>query len=128
MNASYDTWPVVRIGICHGFLLLALAALLVPPGSLDAWGLLLGGLFMGVNFLLLSFGIRWLLSPFAEKGRIRTGILLLALKMLLFLGLLSALFFRVRLHAMSFAVGVFSLLAAIVIERVWAFLRRPCEG
>lgn len=94
MNAlSYD-WPVLRIEVCHGFLLLALAALLVPPGSLDAWGLLLGGLFMGVNFLLLSFGIRWLLSPFAAKGRIRAGIVLLVLKMLLFLGLLSALFFE----------------------------------
>ena len=128
MNASSYGWPVLRIEICHGFLLFALAALLVPRGSLDAWGLLLGGLFMGVNFLLLSFGIRWLLSPFAARGRIRAGIVLLVLKMLLFLGLLSALFFRIRLNATSFAVGVSSLLAAVVIERVWTFFFNPSEG
>ncbi len=128
MNAPDYAWPVLRIEICHGFLLVALAGLLVPPGSLDAWGLFLGGLFMAVNFLLLSFGIRWLLSPFAAKGRIRAGIALLVLKMILFLGLLSALFSGVKLHATSFAVGVSSLLAAVVVERVWTFFRNPCEG
>ncbi len=128
MMASFYGWPVLRIELCHGFLLLALVAFFVPPGSLDAWGLLLGGLFMGTNFLLLSYGIRWLLSPFAAQGRIRAGIILLALKMVLFLGLLAVLFLRIRVSAISFAVGVSSLLAAILIERLWACFFTPCEG
>ncbi len=128
MNTESYGSPVLRIELWHALLLLALLALLVPLGALDAWGLLSGGLFMGVNFLLLSCGIRWILSPFSAKGRIRAGIFLLALKMLLFLGLISAVFFRFRLDAGSFAVGVSTLLAAIVIEQVWALFFNNCEG
>ncbi len=75
---------------------------------------------MGVNFLLLSFGIRLVLKPFASKGRIKTGIVLLILKMVLFLGLVSALLFRIRLDPLSFTLGFTSLLIAVVAERVWA--------
>lgn len=112
--------PVLVIEMWHGILLLALVLLLVPMRILEPWALLLGGLFMGVNFLLLSYGIRWVLTPFAAKGRVRAGILLLLLKFALLLGLISTLFLRFKLDAPSFAVGVSSLLAAIVVERIWA--------
>jgi len=112
--------PILRIELWHGFLLAALIAVLVPLRALDAWAFLLGGLFMGVNFLLLGYGVQRLLSAFAVKGRVRAGIVLLVLKFVLFLGLLSGLIFRVQLDARSFAIGVSSLLAAIILERLWA--------
>jgi len=74
---------------------------------------------MGVNFLLLSFGIYWLLTPFAGKGRIKTGVALLALKLGLFLGLLSLLLLRSDLDPLSFTLGFSSLLVAIVVDRLW---------
>jgi hypothetical protein len=76
---------------------------------------------MGVNFLLLSCGIRWVLTPFAGRGRIKTGIVLLMLKMILFLGLVSTLFLRIQLDPLSFTFGFSSLLMAIVLDRLWAF-------
>jgi hypothetical protein len=75
---------------------------------------------MGVNFVLLTYGIRWVLAPFAGRGRIKTGIALLVLKMTLFLGLGSLLLFRVSLDPLSFALGFTSLLVAITFERIWA--------
>ena len=112
---------VLRIESWHGLLVLAMLALLVPAGILEPWALSLGGLFMGVNFLLLGCGIRWLLTPFAAKGRLRAGIFFLLLKFALFLGLVLALFLRVQLDVPSFAVGVTCLLVAIVMERLWAY-------
>jgi hypothetical protein len=80
--------------------------------------LLVGGVFMGVNFLLLSFGIGWVLTPLAGKGRIKAGVGLLVLKLLIFLGLLSLLFFRFEMDALSFALGFSTLLVAMIIEAV----------
>lgn len=113
---------VLWIEVCHGLLLLGLYSLLVPLRLLEPWALLFGGLFMAVNFFLLGFGIRWALAPFAAKGRVRLGVCLLVLKLMLFLGLISLLFFRMPIDAPSFAVGVSSLLLAIVVERsLWAW-------
>ena len=69
---------------------------------------------MGVNFLLLGFGIQYVLNPFAGKGRVRSGILLLTLKLVLFLGLLSAMFLKFQFDAISFALGLTCLLVAAV--------------
>lgn len=112
---------VLRIELWHGFLLLALMVLLVPMRILEPRDLLIGGLFMGLNFFLLSCGIRWVLTPFAAKGRARTGIFLLVLKFVLFLGSASALFLQVKMDAPSFAVGVTCLLIAIVVDGLWAY-------
>lgn len=94
---------------------------LLPTRLIEPWALSVGAIFMGVNFLLLSCGIRWVLTPFAEKGRVRTGMVLLVLKLLLFLGLVSVLLLRIELDPLSFAVGFSSLLVAIVVDRLWAF-------
>lgn len=116
---------IVRIELYHGLLVFTLL-LLVPARLLDPGGLLLGGLFMGLNFLLLSQGILWALTPFAEKGRVLTGVFLLIIKLILFLGLLLVLFFRVHFDPLSFAVGISSLLAAIVLHGIWSY--QSCQG
>jgi len=58
------------------------------------------------------------LTPLAGKGRVKAGVGLLVLKIMLFLGLLSAVFFHFELDAISFALGFTTLLIAIVIEAV----------
>lgn len=120
MRMAAIVTPVLRIEVWHGVLLLGLWFLLLPLGLLDPLALFLGGLFMGINFLLLSYAIRYLLAPLAEKRRVRVGALLLVLKLLLLLGLVSALFLKIEIDAASFAAGVTCLLLAIVGERVWA--------
>ncbi|MFB3092712.1 MAG: hypothetical protein ACE1ZD_05860, partial [Dehalococcoidia bacterium] len=80
--------------------------MLVPLGVIEPYSLVIGGLFMGVNFLLLGLGIRWVLTPFAGKGKVRTGVFLLTVKLVLFMGLLSAFFLKFPFDALSFALGV----------------------
>jgi hypothetical protein len=105
-----------RIELWHVLLLFTLAVTLGRTQYLDLTALLVGGAFMGVNFLLLGFGVAWLLRPLASKGKIKAGISLLVLKILIFLGLLLVLFFRIQLDAISFAVGFSTLLVAILLE------------
>jgi len=107
---------ILRIELWHGALLLVLLAVLGPQRFIDPLALLAGGLFMGVNFILLSLGIAWVLMPFAGKGRVKAGVGLLAVKIIIFLALLSALFFKFNLDALSFALGFSTLILAIVIE------------
>ena len=109
---------ILRIELWHGALLLVLLAALGPQRFVDPVALLAGGLFMGVNFILLSLGIAWVLMPFAGKGRVKAGVGLLALKIIIFLALLSALFFKFSLDALSFSLGFSTLILAIVIEAV----------
>lgn len=109
---------ILRIELWHTILLLGLGATLGRSSFIDVTALLVGGAFMGVNFLLLSFGIAWVLTPMAGKGRIKAGVGLLVLKLLIFLGLLSALFFRFEMDALSFALGFSTLLVGIIIEAV----------
>jgi hypothetical protein len=121
--------PIFWIELWHGVLVLALLALLVPLEILEPWGLLLGGLFMGVNFFLLSYGVRLALSPLAGQGRVRMGVCLLTLKMILLLGLISFLFVGVPLDALSFAAGVSSLLVAVVLQGSWShYAHREVAG
>ena len=107
---------IIRIELWHGILLLVLLAVLGPAKWIDPAALLAGGIFMGVNFLLLSLGIAWVLTPLAGEGRIKAGIGLLILKIVVFLALLTTLFFRFDLDAISFALGFSTLIVAIVLE------------
>jgi hypothetical protein len=109
---------ILRIELWHGILLLVLLAGLGPSAMIDPTALLLGGVFMGVNFLLLSLGVAWVLTPLAGKGRIKAGIGLLVLKIVIFLGLLTTLFYRLDLDAVSFALGFSSLIIAIFLEAI----------
>jgi hypothetical protein len=114
---------ILRIELWHGILLLVLLAILGPAKWIEPAALLAGGIFMGVNFLLLSLGIAWVLTPLAGKGRIRAGVGLLILKIVIFLALLTMLFFRFDLDAVSFALGFSTLILAIVLETVTRTVR-----
>lgn len=109
---------LLRIELWHGIFLLVLLAVLAPTKSVDPTALLAGGIFMGINFLLLGFGVAWLLTPLAGKGRVKAGIGLLILKIAIFLALLMTLFFRFDLDAISFALGFSTLILAIVLESI----------
>ena len=109
---------ILRIELWHTILLLSLLATLGRAKFVDPTALIVGGVFMGVNFLLLSFGVAWMLTPLAGKGRVKAGVGLLVLKIVIFLGLLSAVFFHFEIDAISFSLGFSTLLIAIVFEAV----------
>jgi hypothetical protein len=121
---------ILRIELWHGILLAVLLAMLGQSSLLDPMALIAGGVFMGVNFLLLAYGIAWILRPLAGKGRVKTGVGLLILKIAIFLGLLSTVFFRFELDAVSFAAGFSTLIIAIVFEtiRVAGKVGAPSNG
>ena len=107
---------ILRIELWHLTLLVTMAVIFARIGTVDLTSLIAGGLFMGINFLLLSFGVAWLLTPMASKGRIKAGVGLLVLKLAIFLGLLTTVFFRFNLDALSFALGFSTLIGAIFFE------------
>jgi hypothetical protein len=115
-NASKRT--IQRIELWHGILVLALLATLGQMGMIEPMALLMGGVFMGANFFLLSYGVAWLIAPLAGKGRLKIGIALLILKVVIFLALLTTVFFRFEIDAVSFSVGFSSLPVAILIETI----------
>jgi len=110
------TGAIVRIELWHGLLLAGLLLALGPFRLIEPWAFVAGGLFMGVNFLLLSFGVRWVLARSPGKWRRRAAIFFLAVKFLGFLGLVGVVFFRFRFDAISFALGFSTLLVAILLE------------
>ena len=114
---------ILRIELWHVAMLLALLVALAPGKLIEPEGLLIGGLFMGINFLLLSYGVAWVLMPLAGKGRVKAGVGLLILKIAMFLALLATLFFRVQVDALSFALGFSTLLLAILVETIRTRIR-----
>jgi hypothetical protein len=110
---------VVRIELLQLLLIAGLWLAFVPARLVQPGALFAGAVFMGMNFLLLSCGTKWVLTPFAGKGRVRAGVFLLILKTGLFLGLVSALLLRIHVDPLSFTIGFSSLLIAIVVERLW---------
>lgn len=116
MSMGSPATAILRIELWHGLLLLCLLLVLAPVRLIEPWALLFGGTFMGVNFLLLSYGAGWALVRLAGKGKVKAGILFLLLKFVGFLGLLTLLFLRVKFDAISFSLGFSTLLLAIVVE------------
>ena len=111
--------PVLRVEAWHALLALALAVTLAPLDILEPMGVLLGAVFMGVNFLLLGYGIRWVITPFASRGRVRAGIFLLIFKFVFLLGASWFVLTRISPDAVSFAVGVTCLVLAIFLDRLY---------
>jgi hypothetical protein len=107
---------ILRIELWQFIILITLLVTLGRSYWLDPTALVIGGVFMGINFLLLSFGVAWALTPLAGKGRVKAGVGLLVLKIVLFLGLLTTLFYRLDLDALSFAIGFSTLILAIFLE------------
>ena len=118
MKPTAGTATILRVELWHGLLLLATAVTLGQSGFIEVKALLLGGVFMGVNFFLLGFGILWVLAPLASKGRVRAGVSLLILKIIIFLSLLTLLFFRFQVDGLSFALGFSTLILAVLVEAV----------
>jgi hypothetical protein len=114
MQAAQKT--ILRIELWHGIFLMALLLGVGPLRMIDPAALLLGGVFMGVNFFLLSLGIAWVLTPLAGKGRIKAGIGFLVLKILFFLAVLTTVFYSWEIDAISFALGFSTLIVAILVE------------
>jgi hypothetical protein len=114
---------ILRIELWHSILLLGLLVALGQTKIIEPRALLMGGLFMGLNFFLLSFGVAWVFTPLASKGRVKVGIALLVLKVVIFLALLSTIFFRFEIDAISFSLGFSLLLVAIVLEVVRASVK-----
>lgn len=114
---------ILLIELWHLSMLLALLVILAPGRFIEPEGLLIGGLFMGINFLLLSYGVAKLLTPLASRGRVKAGVGLLILKIVIFLALLATLFFRVQVDALSFALGFSTLLLAILVEALRTGIR-----
>jgi hypothetical protein len=107
---------ILCIELWHLALLSTMAVMFGRTSAIDLTSLVVGGLFMGANFLLLSFGVAYLLTPMASKGRIKAGVGLLVLKIAMFLGLLITVFFHFNLDAISFALGFSTLIVAIFFE------------
>jgi hypothetical protein len=107
---------ILRIELWHGLMLLVLLTFLGPAKLIEPAGLVLGGLFMGINFLLLGYGVARVLTPLAGRGSVKAGVGLLVLKIAIFLALLTMLFFRFQVDAISFALGFSTLLLAILVE------------
>jgi len=121
---------LTRIGKFHVCLLSAVGAVALATHWIEPGSLLLGGVVMGVNFWLLRM-ITDLLRPGmfepAKRGRVTLAVGAMTLKFALFLGLLVALFRRLPIEGMSFALGVTLLLVACVIEAVRAELMTTKE-
>ena len=98
---------ILRIELWHVAMLLGLLVTLAPGRFVEPEGLLIGGLFMGINFLLLSYGVAWVLTPLAARGRVKAGVGLLVVKIVIFMALLATLFFRVAIGCDIFCFGVF---------------------
>jgi len=109
---------IIRIECWQALLLAAMLLVFWRSTFIESTALIAGGVFMGINFLLLSFGIAWVLAPLASKGRVKVGIGLLVLKIVFFLVLLTTFFFRFHFDAISFALGFSTLIVAIVVEAV----------
>jgi hypothetical protein len=110
---------LTRIGKIHVGLLGATGGLAYATHWIEPGSVLLGGAVMGANFYLLRL-IAHLLRPDAfdpaKRGRIVLAVAAFVLKFGLFIGLLAALFWRLPIEGMSFALGVTLLLVACVLE------------
>jgi hypothetical protein len=114
---------ILRIELWHAIMLSGLLVTLGHTKLIEPLAVLIGGVFMGLNFFLLSFGVAWVLTPLANRGKVKAGIALLVFKIVIFLALLSTMFFRFEIDAISFSLGVSSLLLAIVGEAVRTSLK-----
>jgi len=117
---------LTRIGKFHVGLLTAVGVLAYATHWIEPGSLLLGGIVMGVNFWLLRLITNVLRGDLFEpgrSGRVALAVGAMTLKFALFLGLLVALFHRLPIEGLSFALGVTLLLVACVLEAARAELR-----
>jgi hypothetical protein len=110
---------LTRIGTFHVILLALVGAVAYATRWADAGSVLLGGLVMGANFWLLRIITNVLRPGWLEasaRRRVALAVAAMTLKFGLFLALLAALFWRLPIEGMSFALGVTLLLVACLLE------------
>ena len=108
-----------RIGRTHVALVAGAGAAAFATRWFDPASVVLGGAVMGVNFWLMQLIARAVLPAAGHpegKRRAAIGVAAMVLKFGLFLALLAALFWRVPVRGMSFALGVTMLLVACLVE------------
>jgi hypothetical protein len=119
--------PTIRSILTTNLVLVALSAGLLTGfvSSVAAIGCLVGGAVVIVNlFLLAALGRFALSSAQRSGGATRLGIAALPLKVLLFVGLVYAVFARVPVDGLGFALGVLTQVTAIIIETGRTSLRK----
>ncbi len=52
MKMPTVSYPIFQVALWHGAMVGAVFVVLVPLGVIEPYSLVIGGLFMGVNFLL----------------------------------------------------------------------------
>jgi O-antigen/teichoic acid export membrane protein len=112
---------LTRIAKIHVSLLAGAVVLAMVTRWMDAASVLLGGAVMGANLWLLRLIARALARAAADpqrQGQVGLALVAILLKFVLFLGLIAALFWRLGIEGVSFAVGMTALLVACVVEAV----------
>ncbi len=118
MTVGVDLNRILKI---HVSFLAGAVAVAVATRWMDVASLLLGGAVMGLNLWLLRIIARALGAAAADpqrQGEVGWALGAILLKFGLFIGLIAALFWRLPVEGMSFAVGVTLLLVACVVEAV----------
>src|SRR3984893_13410798 len=94
-----------------------------------AIGCLIGGaVVVGNMFLLAALGRFALASAGRHGGATRLGIVALPLKLLLFAGLIYAVFAQIHIDGLGFALGVLTQVSAIIIETGRTSLRAKTDA
>ena len=113
-----------------------LVLVFISAGLLDyfvsnaaAIGCLIGGaVVVGNMFLLAALGRFALASAGKNGGATRLGMAALPLKLLLFAGLIYAVFAQIHIDGLGFALGVLTQVSAIIIETGRASLRAKTDS
>src|SRR3954452_18122294 len=105
---------ILRIEIWHSLILLTVLGVLGSRQIIEPLSVFLGGAFTAINFLLLSFGIAWVIRPMALRRQVKWGIAVLVFKVLLLLGFLLLRLFSFNLYTISFSLSLGTLLLEIL--------------
>lgn len=119
-----------RIARAHIALVAGASILSYASGRLAPGSIVLGGALMGANLWLMNVMVGAIVRAVAEpggSGGAGWAVVAMSLKFGLFLGLIAALFWRLPIEGMSFALGSTLLLVACVLEAT-GVLRAASKG
>jgi len=123
--------PTIRsIQMTNLVLVMAAAAAMAYLVSISAAiGCLLGGGFVIVNLFLLAGMAGFALAAARRSGGLnKMGLAAVPLKIALMIGLIYALFARIHIDGVGFALGVLTQVTAIIIETARTSMRKHQTG
>jgi hypothetical protein len=112
---------LTRVAKIHVLFLAIATVVALATRWMDAMSVVLGGAVMGANLWLLRLIARAVARAATDpqrRGQVGLALGAILLKFVLFLGFIGALFWRLPIEGVSFAVGVTLLLVACVVEAV----------